>query len=237
MTPKVALEDWAGEIGVRIPGCPEPDIVDALRRSMQQFCADTLLWTVSLGQGEVSAATDQAPGKVIIPELAGEDEGDAFRLPEGSRGVNAEVLLIPEVRVLNDDGTINRTLRETATREANSRNGQDADDYPYEWDDFTGALTLYEDNIVRNGGTVEILASLRPSDEADEVPDAFKRWKLGIFDRALYELMIIPKREWTDRVTGLHYLGAYNRRVGEGAVAKARKGGGKKLRTPRIPIV
>ena len=226
----VALDDWTGEIGVRIPGCPEPDIIDALRRSVQQFCADTLIWRVSLGRGDVGPAGD-TPGKVEV-----DVPGTAFPLPPKAAENNGEVLEIARVHLLKEDGTLERRLVETAARVQGDTNIKEAE-YPFEWDAFEQELTFYDREIVANRRNVEIFAALQPSDEAEAVPDAFKRWKLGIFDRALYELMIIPKREWTDRVTGLHYLGAYNRRVGEGAVAKARKGGGKKLRTPRIPIV
>ena len=233
----VEIESWVGEIGVRLPGCPEPVILAALRRGAQKFAGDTRLWRVSLGSGAVPAAAAQGPREtsVTVP-------GSTFALPdysagltdtaeiEAARGIKTVILNIAEVRLQNGDGTPAEPPLEDRTSDRD-------DDRPYAYDQFDERLTFYERELVDSGGTVEVFAVLGPTDAATHLPDALARWKLGMFDWALYELLVMPKREWSDRTLGLHHWREYQRRVGEGTVAKSARGTGRPRRTARLPLV
>ena len=75
---------------------------------------------------------------------------------------------------------------------------------PYSYDKITSVLSI-NPRAVSQESELEVRASFQPNDAATEVPDGLTEWKLAFIDRALYEIMLMPGKDWTDPETaGIH---------------------------------
>ena len=94
----VALNDWIGETSLRLNGCPDPVILQALRRSAQQFCRDTRLWVQTMGTATVSPSDDYDQDiEVDVPSAD-------YVLPDMARIIDIEDLLIDDESISGAGG-------------------------------------------------------------------------------------------------------------------------------------
>ena len=220
----ILFESWVGEVSLRVQGAAEPIVLAAIRRSTQQFCADTRVWKQTLGHQTVNPpAEGETDVQLTVPSPApseGEDPGP-FVLPPMSR-------LIAIADVLLDGSSLN-----SETVRGRGRRGLLDDDRVFGYDEIEATLTIAGDAIP-SSGILEVRAVLSPDDGATGFPSALARWKLGIIDRTLYELMLMPNRDWTNPLIANEHLKAYNLRVAEGTVAKSGEGTTTPVRSARI---
>ena len=203
----VALQDWIGETSLRLNGCPDPVILEALRRNAQQFCRDTRLWVQTMGTATISPSDDFNENiKVAVPAAD-------FVVPDGALLHDIEKVLI--------DGEPIADL---------------VDDNPYSYDKITLNLSI-NPRAVNQESELEVFASFQPNDLAMAIPDGLIEWKPAIVDRALYELLLMPNKDWTDGPTANVHLKDYKIRIGEGTVAKAKQNSRLPVRTSRIPFL
>ena len=90
---------------------------------------------------------------------------------------------------------------------------------------------------IQSAATLQVRGLFSPDDTATAIPSSLGRWKLAIVDRAMYELLLMPNQEWTDRNIASEHLRTYNLRVAEATVAKSGKGTTTPVRTARIAAV
>ena len=203
----VALNDWIGETSLRLNGCPDPVILQALRRSAQQFCRDTRLWVQTMGTATVSPSDDYDQDiEVALPSTD-------YLVPAMARVIDIEDLVI-------DDESIQKRV----------------DDNPFRYNKFQSRIFI-NPRAVNQDSDLEVIAAFEPTDTATDIPDALIEWKLTVMDRALYELMLMPNKDWTDAPTAEKHEMDYNTRVAEGTVAKAKQNSRLPVRTARIPFL
>ena len=107
---------------------------------------------------------------------------------------------------------------------------------PYSYDKLTLILSV-SPRAVSQESELEVFASFQPNDQATDIPDGLIEWKAAIVDRTLYELLLMPKRDWTDPATATVHLKDYKVRIGEGTVAKARQSSRLPVRSARIAFL
>ena len=203
----VALDDWIGETSLRLNGCPDPVILQALRRSAQQFCRDTRLWVQTMGTATVSPSDDYDQDiEVALPSTD-------YVVPNMAQIIDIEDLLI-------EDESIQKRV----------------DDNPFRYNKFQSKIFI-NPRAVNQDSDLEVIAAFEPDDTATAIPDALIEWKLTVMDRALYELMLMPNKDWTDAPTAVKHEKSYNTRVAEGTVAKAKQNSRLPVRTARIPFL
>ena len=64
---QINFENWVGEISLRANGAPQPVVLSAIRRSAQQFCADTRIWDQSLGSAQIDPPAADSDLEVDVP--------------------------------------------------------------------------------------------------------------------------------------------------------------------------
>ena len=215
--PQIAFETWVGEISLRVNGAPEPVILGAIRRSAQQFCGDTRIWNQSLGSASVQPPAVDSNSRIDVPS-------DDYSLPAMSRLIAISDVLLDGTSLTND------SIRERV------RTGLLDGDRVFRYDAFEETLTIAE-GAIQNAGMLEIRGTFSPDDDATAIPAALGRWKLAVIDRTLYELMLMPNRDWTNRVIAGDHLTEYKLRVAEATVAKSGEGTTTPVRSARIAAV
>ena len=203
----VALDDWIGETSLRLNGCPYPIVLQALRRGAQQFCRDTRLWVQTMGTATVSPSDDY--DRDIEVAFPSTD----YVVPNMAQIIDVEDLLI-------DDESIHKRV----------------DDNPFRYSKFRSKIFI-NPRAVNQDSDLEVIAAFEPTDAATGIPDALIEWKLAVTDRALYELMLMPHKDWTDAPTAVKHEMNYNTRVAAGTVAKAKQNSRLPVRTARIPFL
>ena len=202
--------DWTSEIVNRASGCPEPLIEVALRNAVRQFCRDSGIWEVSIGTEEI--VPPAAGAETIDVEITDESE---FTLP-----ANTRIIRIADVK-----------LNGTALKDRELGPGE----RPFRYNNFTKTLSINA-GLVNESGTIEVFAVLRPTDDVATIPDALDEWKLAIIEHTLQELLMMPNREWTDRLGAADYRRTYKLKVAEATVDKSQEGTGMPSHSARIAI-
>ena len=203
----VALDDWIGETSLRLNSCPYPVVLQALRRGAQQFCRDTRLWVQTMGTATVSPSDDY-------------DQEIEVALPSADYVVPDMAWIIDIEDLLIDDESIQKRV----------------DDNPFRYNKFRNRIFI-NPRAVNQNSDLEVIAAFEPDDTATDIPEALIEWKLTVMDRALYELMLMPNKDWTDAPTAEKHEMDYNTRVAEGTVAKAKQNSRLPVRTARIPFL
>jgi hypothetical protein len=158
------LKEFHPLILPRVPRCPTPTVNQAIRQAAQRFCERTKLWR----------------------------ETDSFQI--GSEGMDY---------VFAPPGAV---LYEIETARFNGQRLQPAsipwlDDNLPNWRELSGSVPRYvtqtEIDTVRvvpaDTGQVDLTVILRPSDDAQDLPDFIARsHRTAIRDGALAELMMLP---------------------------------------------
>ena len=117
-----------------------------------------------------------------------------------------------------------------------SRFQERVDDNPFRYNKFQSRIFI-NPRAVNQDSDLEVIAAFEPDDTATNLPDALIEWKLTVMDRALYEMMLMPNKDWTDAQTAVKHETNYNTRVAEGTVAKAKQNSRLPVRTARIPFL
>ena len=203
----VALDEWIGETSLRLNGCPYPVVLQALRRGAQQFCRDTRLWVQTMGTATVSPSDDY--DRDIEVDLPSAD----YVVPDMAQIIDIEDLII-------EDKPIQKLVG----------------DNPFRYSKFQSKIFI-NPRAVNQDSDLEVIAAFEPTDTATDIPDALIEWKLTVTDRALYELMLMPNKDWTDAPTAVKHEKNYNTRVAAGTVAKAKQNSRLPVRTARIPFL
>ena len=107
----------------------------------------------------------------------------------------------------------------------------------YRYDVVSKTLTLNADTF-RDTVTMEVYVVLETLRSSSTAPDfLLERWGEGIGDYALWEMMRMKGREWSDQRNADVYKMKYEQRVAEAKVEKAREGTGNAIEMPPIPFV
>ena len=114
--------------------------------------------------------------------------------------------------------------------------------YSYDRDESEFSIHPSSSDIVRNGvrrgggavissGELSISATLQPTRTTLTVPDIFGDWGTAITSRALYEILNIPDKAWTDKDAAARFRTRYREQVGEAKGDVSRKGTTRPIRT------
>ena len=132
------------------------------------------------------------------------------------------------------------TIYEISTVELDGRETR----LPYGYDRRTGELTIRPSlvSVVRNGvrrgggaviesGELTVKATLQPTRTTDIVPNIFGDWDTAITSRALYEILNIPNKEWSNASAAARFRTRYREQLGEAKGDIAREGTTRPIRT------
>ena len=189
------LIDLIPEVRTHLAGAADPTVTLYLRRAAKQFCQDSKIWDVNIGSKAVTPPADtDSAVRYVLPS---EDPDDDFTLPAQSY-INS----ISTVRL--DDNEV--------------------DVKGYAFDLSTRELVMQARTILQ-AATLYVGAVLETARKATALPDfIFELWGDGIADYAVWEMMTMPKQEWSDPVLAEVFKKKYDDRVAEATVAKAREG-------------
>lgn len=198
------LDDLIPEARTHLSGVPEETVELYLRRAAKQFCRDSLAWDVSLGT-RVLAAAPAATARYRL-YLHGEAGAEHFIAP-GEAYINR----VSQVRFTPSGSTPD-----------SKRDVLEEDLYAYEH--ATRDLILYP-GALSGAGTLDVNAVLEPARGAETLPDFLVELRgEGIVEYAIFELMTMPKQEWSDPELAALFKAKYDARVNEATVDKAREG-------------
>lgn len=107
--------------------------------------------------------------------------------------------------------------------------------FPYHYSIEEGELTIEPSpvEVTRNairreggavvmGGVLSVRANLQPTHTAMEVPDLYADWETAITSRALYEILAIPDKSWSNAQASSRFRRRYRQQVGEAKGSLAR---------------
>lgn len=181
----VDLDVFYPSIMPSAPGCPQPSADQALITAAQMFCERTRLW-----RGD-----DRF-------ELAGED-CDVLCAPDCA--------IVYEIEHAEVEG---RRLEPIAWADLNR-------DYPH-WRDHDGMarwITQAAPNTIkvlpyRATGTLRLSTILRPTDDADQLPDFLaNQYRRFLADGALGEILMLPGQSFTNPEMAQFYMARFQNRL------------------------
>ena len=199
--------DLVPEVRTHLSGAPDITVELYLRRAVIQFCRDSRIWDVRIGQATVRPAMDDSEIEVPVPSI---DPVEDFVLPDSSiiRAISAVTL--------NDEDPLEGEY--------------------YAYSKAEAVLTLARRTVSRES-TLRVKAILTPIDTAREFPNFLDEWRSGIVDYAIYEMLTMPNQAWSDPILADHFNNEYDKRVAEATVEKARQGTEKPIRLQPIPFI
>ena len=202
------LKDIIPDVRTHLSGSAEIMVLQYLRRAAKQFCQDSLIWEHLMGSKVIGDNTlQEEPYTIVLPETG--DDPD-FTIP-----ANSYINSISKIQL--DDEEV------------------DIDNYGY---DIVNQTLSIRPRTVDNQQTLKIYAVLEPTKGTNIIPDfLLERWGEGIADYAIWEMMSMSGREWSDRSMASTYKMKYESRVSEAKVAKGRKGTNQAIRLEPIPFV
>lgn len=201
------------EVRTHVAGAPEVEVLLYLRRAAKQFCQDTKVWDVLIGSADVSPDPDGYRVVLEVPSPAAEDQD----------------FTLPAMSVLN---TISKVWLGDARDE-----DEPLDAGEYEYDRATRELAIAR-RVISEDTQIYVKAILEPTKAATAIPDWIgELWSEGIVSYAIFELMSMPAKEWTNPGLAGVFKNKYDRRVEEATVDKARKGTRKAIRMKPKPFV
>ena len=205
------------DVRTHLSGSAEVMVLQYLRRAAKQFCQDSLIWEVLMGSKEVGEdPLQEVTYTVQLPEPAAN--------PDATPPVPDPDFTIPANSYINSIATI-------------QLDDEEVDISRYGYDIVTNTLSI-RPRTINNRQTLKIYAILEPTKGTNIVPDfLLERWGEGIADYAIWEMMSMSGREWSDRAMSVNYKAKYESRVSEAKVSKARKGTTKAIRLESIEFV
>lgn len=183
----IELDVFLTKIMPYVPGCPEPSAFAAIIKAAQEFCERTRLWR----DEDTFTLTPTSCNVVCAPEGA-----DLFEIENA----------------LLDGGR----LEPTSLSDLNHK-------YP-RWRELDAGqgqwITQIEHGSVvvvpKCTGTLKLSTFLRPSDEADQLPDFLsKLYRQCIADGALAEILMLPGQPFTDPSRAQFYSMRFEAKLSE----------------------
>ena len=211
------LNDLIPDVRTHLSGSAESMVILYLRRASKQFCQDSLIWEHLMGSKVIGDTNSQEETyTIVLPEPAAD--------PDATPPVPDPDFTIPANSYINSISVIQLDDKEV-----------DIDDYGY---DIVNQTLSIRPRTLNNRQTLKIYAILEPVKSTDLLPDfLLERWGEGIADYAIWEMMSMSGREWSDRSMASTYKLKYESRVSEAKVAKARKGTSQAIRLEPIEFV
>lgn len=181
----IDLEAFLPSILSNAPGCPEPTAFANIVKASQEFCERLRLWR---NEAVLSVAPDVAS---VVP------------VPAGS-----ELFEIESARF--------------AGRDLTPISLQDLDAKYPGWRDLSGSdakwITQVEPGTVRLvpacAGDLSLSILLRPTDQAEQLPDLFSQYTEMIADGALGEILMLPAQSFTDPQRAQFYASRFENKLG-----------------------
>ena len=214
--PTLSIDVLIPEVRNYLKGPSDPMVLSYLRIAAKQFCQDSRVWIQEIGTIQVDSTTDPEDKLIIpIPSIPAEEDGtpDLCLPPESYLNTVSKVELHDE---LDDDKDL--ALPET-----------------YNYD------VVFQELIFEIGepglSYVTVTCVLEPSRMANCLPEfLIERHADGIRDYALYRMMTMKEREWSDPQLSVIYLYQYEARCAEAKIDRARGGTEKTIVLDNIPF-
>ena len=214
--PTTELDELIPEVRNYLKGPSDPMVTSYLRIASKQFCQDSRMWRQEIGTIEVEPPTDPND-EIVIP------------IPSALKDDGTRDLSLPTDSYLNTLSMVHFDIGP-----ANSNLPASADDYSY--DVVFQELTLVA-GAISNTTKVTVTAILEPSRLTNVLPTFLvERHADGIRDYALYRMMTMKDREWTDPMLAQTYKEQYEARVAEAKIDRARGGTEKTIVLENIPF-
>jgi hypothetical protein len=180
----IELEDFLPRILPYAPGCPEPTAFANIIKAAQSFCERTRLWRGS----SVLAVTPDSLNLVTVP-------------------AGAELFEIESAR-FNDCDLEPISLHDLDARHPTWRQ-MSAGDARWITQVEPGSVLL----VPPCTGTLELSTLLRPSDEAEQLPDLFNQYTQAIADGALGDILMLPAQSYTNPQSAQFYAMRFDNRL------------------------
>lgn len=170
------------------PGCPEPSAYNGIRRAAIEFCETTRLWR---GNDSIAVTPDScnvvcAPCGAVLYEIE-------------SAQFNAYPLEAVSIPWLDE--------ARPQWRDADETDGP-------RWITQTQPDTLTV--VPPSTGTLKVRTTLRPSDDAEELPDfLLKHYSQVLADGALREILMIPGKQFSNPQMAVYYGNRFDRHLGQ----------------------
>ena len=201
------VDDLIPDVRTHLSGAPDPTCRLYLRRSAKQFCKDSLVWDVPVLTAAVEANIDTHRTFAI--------DDDEFDVPE-----QAYITVVSRVELDVPGENEPRVVGERFVR----------------FNIKTGVLTL-RSGAITTSGDLEVSAVLEPTRSATTLPDFLvELWGTGIADYAIFQMLLMPKQEWSDPQLAEIFRDKYQRRVSEARTIRAREGTTKTIEVEPIPF-
>ncbi len=180
----IELDAFLPNILPYAPGCPEPTALANVIKSAQVFCERVRLWR---GNTTLSVTPD-SPNLVTVP-------------------AGAELFEIESARF---DG-----------RDLKPMSLTDLDEYHPGWRTMANGaarwITQTEPGYVQlvpaSTGTLSLSTFLRPTDNAQQLPDLFTQYTRTIADGALAEILMLPAQVYSDPSRAQFFAQRFDNRI------------------------
>ena len=201
-------------VKTHLKGAPDAAVTIYIQRACKQFCKDSSLWEQRLGIKDVARPED--PDVNIVFEVPDDD----FRLPYMSA-----LRSISEVKYGEDEDQLN-----TDNPDPRLTRGQ------YRFDLVRKELTIVG-GTYEKAGKLSVSAVLTTTLAATEIPEfLYENWSEGITNYAVWEMMNMPDREWSNSRESKTYLAKYQSRVNEARTERAREGTTGRVQMDPLPF-
>ena len=208
------IEVLAPIVTTHLKGAPDEVVLIYLRRAAKQFCKDSSIWEMALGTKAVIAP--------VLPEvtLVYTVPDDDFVLPPLSA-----LKAISEIR-------FGETANDLITEDPDPRLTRDY----YRYDVVTKELRI-SGGAWDTAGFLTVRAVLTTALTASEIPEFLvEHWSEAITNYAVWEMMNMPEREWSNSRESKTYLSKYHSRVNEARVERAREGTTGRIQVDPLPF-
>ena len=203
----VEFASWYNEVLPSAPGCPQNVALNAIKNSVIEFCMRSRAWKE-------------------YPALVSVDGSDSYSIPLSTAYPNTSAVRVE--RAWYDGKELTVITEDQANDRFNSSDWQTKEGIP------DSLLQLDPENIrlvpsPQDAATdvLKLLVSYKPSRAATDVRDfIWERYLDVITSGALYRLMLIPRKPWSDPSMGMAHKSMYDAGIAKANV-EAFKGFGK----------
>lgn len=200
------LKQMVPECRTHLSSVPQDTVILYLRRASKQFCQDSKKWDVEIGSATITPLDNPYVDlEIPVPSIGGETD---YVLPAGSYINSISRLWLDDMKKCPIDGEY------------------------YAYREADGVLELNQ-SILSQSQVLHIAAILEPTKAANSIPDwMFEKWSDAIVDYAIYEIMMMPGKDWYDPDLAGTFWRKYQGRVSEATTSKARGNTRKRIRMP-----
>ena len=178
--------DWIPQVQPDVPGCSPALVVRAVRNAARRFCEETTAWR--LAHTSLNGVTDEVSGVF-----------GAYDITEVPTGAGAAFMVdIVDPIIVNDKGVF---LRSKEWLDLNENLWQDNEGpQPKYYYKLLPTRVRFVPRINATGtSNIDLTMILKPEPAATEIDDhVYNDFYEGIACGALAELLVMPKKPWTD---------------------------------------